>query len=297
MTRGSARAGSRSRWGCARGVVMIEHLIAFTPLLLLSLGILQLALLSAASLVVEHAAVAGVRAACVVLDDDPRYYGTPRGDLSQRHAKSDVASERALVQRLGFEHAQQSVMQPAAALDGPRMAAIRRAVHVPLSAITPEPWLAAKLTARFGTVSVADTLGNSPATRLLFGLRSYLPVTTAITFPLAPGSSQLAEGRLSGEDSVTLRVTHVVPCTVPLVSALMCHRLRWDSRHRVLAPSGEDRELSRKLDELRLAPDAAGQRLLALSALSVAVLQAEATLPAQSAPYRYASERKAGARP
>jgi hypothetical protein len=67
----------------ARGVVLVEFLIALLPVLLLFLSVLQLAVLGAAKLVVQHAAVAGARSACVVLDDDPaRYADEPRGAIT-----------------------------------------------------------------------------------------------------------------------------------------------------------------------------------------------------------------------
>jgi hypothetical protein len=50
-------------------------LLVFPTVLLLFLGIGQLTLLWGAKLAVKHAASAAVRAAVVVLDDDPRLYG------------------------------------------------------------------------------------------------------------------------------------------------------------------------------------------------------------------------------
>jgi Flp pilus assembly protein TadG len=66
-----------------RGVVMLEFLVAFVPVLVLFLGVLQLALLAVAQLAVQHAAIAGARSASVVLDDDPAAYGgEARGEAS-----------------------------------------------------------------------------------------------------------------------------------------------------------------------------------------------------------------------
>jgi hypothetical protein len=87
---------------------MLEFLVAFVPVFVLFLGLLQLVLLAAADLVVRHAAILGVRAAVVVLFDDPAFYaGSAQGDAR------DTPGEAS------------------------RIAAIRRAVHAPLAALAP----------------------------------------------------------------------------------------------------------------------------------------------------------------
>jgi hypothetical protein len=57
-----------------RGVVYLEMLIGFLPVFMFFLGTLQVADMSAAHLVVEHAATTAARAAVVVLPDDGAYY-------------------------------------------------------------------------------------------------------------------------------------------------------------------------------------------------------------------------------
>jgi hypothetical protein len=57
-----------------RGVVYLEMLIGFLPVFMFFLGTLQVADLSVAHLVVEHAATTAARAAVVVLPDDGAYY-------------------------------------------------------------------------------------------------------------------------------------------------------------------------------------------------------------------------------
>ena len=81
---------------------------------------------------------------------------------------------------------------------------------------------------------------------------------TAVTFPVAPGSATLFDTRVEPGPTVTLRVTHVFACVVPIAAALLCHR-RWSG---------------------------AGKGRLAR------VLEAEATLPSQRAGYLYESERE-----
>lgn len=67
----AARAGLRRD---TRGAVYVEFLIAFMPVFVFFLCLLQLALLFSAKLVVEHAAVSGARSAAVVFGDEPGPY-------------------------------------------------------------------------------------------------------------------------------------------------------------------------------------------------------------------------------
>ena len=57
------------------GAVYVEFLIAFLPLFVMFMSLVQLAFVEVANLVTKHAAVAAARAAIVVLPDDPSYYG------------------------------------------------------------------------------------------------------------------------------------------------------------------------------------------------------------------------------
>lgn len=61
-----------------RGAVFVEFLIAFLPVYVFFLCLVQLSLLFAVKLVTEHAAMNAARAAAVVLGDDPRRYGGER---------------------------------------------------------------------------------------------------------------------------------------------------------------------------------------------------------------------------
>lgn len=58
-----------------RGAIFVEFLIVFLPLLALILCLIQLALIYVGKATSQRAANAAVRAAVVILDDDPRYYG------------------------------------------------------------------------------------------------------------------------------------------------------------------------------------------------------------------------------
>jgi hypothetical protein len=248
-----------------RGVVMLEFVIAFLPLFLLFLAVAQLALLGAAQLVVQHAAICGARSAAVVLDDDPRFYdGSPRGELDRPRQ------------------------------DGPRLAAIRRAVHAPLVAITPDPSLVRSV---LGGVArrddVARAVGDASNERFMLAAGSYQRLATALVFPVEPESNVLEHGVVVLADRITVRVSYLLPCIVPIVGGSMCQRLDWDEQHERLRGVEHEHvppDRARALDELVSAPDAFRQVGLARARVPVAVLHAEATMPLQRAPYRYASE-------
>jgi hypothetical protein len=80
----------------ARGSVYVEFLIAFAPILTFFLGLVQLIFLRAAHILVGHAAARTVRAAIVVLHDDPKYYDGEQagrlGKLSHRRAAIERAA-------------------------------------------------------------------------------------------------------------------------------------------------------------------------------------------------------------
>ncbi|APR84488.1 Hypothetical protein A7982_09837 [Minicystis rosea] len=78
------RGPNRSR----KGAVYVEFLIAFLPVFFFFLSLVQLIFLQTASLIVHHAATKAVRAAAVVLPDDPAYYGdVPVGSFTGQRKK------------------------------------------------------------------------------------------------------------------------------------------------------------------------------------------------------------------
>lgn len=281
--------------GDDRGVAQLEFLLAFIPVFVLFLGFVQLVLLAVASLVVQHAAVRAARSAIVVLDDDPRHYGGAERRNLLADGPADTTWEERLAEELGSTGEPAPPTHPAQArlgYGGVRMAAIGRAAHATLAAIAAEPsrvfqWLGVQ------NPSVASALGTGSVGRALHGIAVYAPFTTAVTFPVAPGASERREGTLPPDAPVTVRVTHLFDCAVPIGAALICRKLSWDAdrgRLEWFGGDAEDTEHTDAFDELRFAPGARDHSLLALARTRFAILRAEATLPAQSAPYRYASE-------
>lgn len=274
-----------------RGVAQVEFLIAFISIFVLFLGFIQLALLAVGSLVVQHAAVRAARTAAVVLDDDPVHYGNAERRNLLADGTADLAWEQRLAEQVGNtdDAAQPDPMPRHLGYGGVRMAAIGRAAFAVLAAIAPAPgrvfeWLGQE------HASVAGALGTGFAGRALHGLTFHAPLTTAVTFPIAPGSTELRMGTLSPDAPVTVRVTHLFDCAVPISAALLCNTLAWNpdrGRLEWLDQAAEDRAA---FDELRSAPGARDHSLLALARARFTILRAEATFPAQSAPYLYASQ-------
>jgi hypothetical protein len=65
-----------------RGAVYVELLVAFLPVFVTFLCLLQLGLVFSSKLLVDHAAVQGARTAAVVFGDEPGPYGESAGDTN-----------------------------------------------------------------------------------------------------------------------------------------------------------------------------------------------------------------------
>lgn len=80
-----------------RGAVYLEMLISYLPVLLFFFGVLQLADVAAAHLIVERAAGAAVRAAVVVIPDDEVFYlGTELSPAERKRADIERAADMVL---------------------------------------------------------------------------------------------------------------------------------------------------------------------------------------------------------
>ena len=86
----NGREGRGSILRDRRGAVFVEFLIAFLPVQVFFLCLIQSAILYSVRLVTEHAAVNGARAAAVVIGDDrARYGGEREHDLPERGQRRD----------------------------------------------------------------------------------------------------------------------------------------------------------------------------------------------------------------
>lgn len=210
------------------GAVYVEFLLAFIPLFFLFLGMVQMGLLYAADLVVRHAAVTATRAAAVVIDDDPTNYE----DETRRSFTSDGNQRDTMVRR-----AIEALLRTPAArsrpprIDSERYEAIHSAASMPLLPFSPPVNMIWRSPA---DENVLNAIGTFPEGRAAFGLL-YNEAGLAVTFPTRPLATDFrtdwgrpdddgivpeGEGR-----AVTVRVTYLFHCAVPLANRLMCEDL------------------------------------------------------------------------
>jgi hypothetical protein len=183
--------------GDQRGAVYVEFLMAFVPLFTLFLGIAQLVLLYGAQLVVDHAATRAVRAAVVVLDDDPRYYRDEPRNLIHGTAL-DPADVAVRVDRT-------------AGVAGRRM--ISRRATIELAAVT----TLLPLAARTSDATLANAIGWEGTDAAIAQTMS----RTDVEFVRPPAPDAIGhEG--SDPERITVKVRYRFPCVVPLARSLVC---------------------------------------------------------------------------
>jgi len=248
-----------------RGAVYVEFLIVFFPVFILFLGICQVALVSTARFVVQHAANCAARSAVVMLESSPDDFGgAVRGWVSS-----------------GTDHRQQ----------GARMAPIRSAAYMPLTVLAPPT---AWLEPRGQAGSLGDALAVGMRSRVVAALE-YNRAGAVVTLQAGPLVDELAPEPIGRKAAVTVRVTYLYYCSIPIVRALGCKSIRdLTGEMPGAAPAlfGSNGSVSaRTPDQKRLAAvlslaeepqslarlDAEGARFVALTA--------ETTLPNQGADY------------
>ncbi len=205
------------------GAVYVEFILSFIPLLFMFLGILQMGMLYAASLAVQHAAVTATRAAAVVLDDDPQNYGGQERLTTVGEESGGAAEEEALGGLFG------GAGGGGGALGGgesgsARHATIRYAAMVPLIPVTPPPEAFFPMGRR---ASLATDIGfEAPETRASMA-RWYSRGMMNVTFPREVRGSLYRDRWPRPDDngnsgSVTARVTFLYMCGVPIVNRILC---------------------------------------------------------------------------
>jgi hypothetical protein len=205
-----------------------------------------------------------------------------------------------------------------------RLERIRGAAYLPLSTLSPSY---AQLASWFGDLlgaedsksgaSVASAL-DAPWQRIVAGL-AYNRMAAAVTFPEKPGANELhdlADIAFADSGVVTVRVTYLYSCNVPIARDLVCGTL-FDmtglpkALHKTLSAlekptlesvqaayhtwsddfPDEFAKFKRDMGELAQAEAFVGiLPLLMRPSERFAVLRAEASLPNQGAGYQYASE-------
>lgn len=207
----------------AGGAVYVEFLVAFIPFFILVLGMMQLALLYSAHLVVQHAAASAARAAIVVFPDCPqRYDGAPENVVNGGGRGDDPASALSSLFGAGSAPGGTGFGGGGGSGGGARLDAVRFAAGFPLVATSPSlDELTHDRDPR--RQSISDAIGGttSPAVRLALGALVYNNVAMAVTFPRAERGTNYRDRWTSRQD-LTTRVTYLFHCGVPIVSKMAC---------------------------------------------------------------------------
>lgn len=249
----------------------METLVCLVPLLTVFFCAVQLALLGAGKLVVSHAAARGARAAIVLLEDDPaRHGGAPRGDPTAP-GTGQSGGLRSKLQASAPELAiREGSSAGRVARAGVRLQAIREAVYMPLATLAPSPGVlwqgrGRSLHEALGGNGLGGSLG-----RLAFGFLAYNRAASAITLR-AGSEGDAMPAHVPARADVTVRITYLQHCAVPIAARLLCRRAR---------------ELPREvLDELAHVETPDAFQLLLLGGGRFVAVRAEATLPNQGARY------------
>lgn len=294
---------------CARGVVTLEMLLVLMPVMVMFFAVTQAAFLSVAQLVVRHASQRGARAAIVVLEDDPAQYdGEPRGRIRHEDASTN-ASTSATTAAANMAGDLADMLKSLVSRERSRLNDIRTAVYLPMALIGPA------ITRPGAAASSLGAALDGPLSHLAGGI-FYNLVATAVTFPQAPGSDHERTADYGPNDDVTVRVTYLFKCEVPIAAALMCDPLYElstgaplnDVGSGVSSVFGGDARgavnSARRAQQVRLRLEGQGQAmrelehgeqpqlqaLLMLGKGRFTTIRAETTLPIQGATY-YAREQ------
>lgn len=296
------------------GAVYVEFLVVFIPFFIMVLGMMQIALMYAAHLAVQHAAATAVRAGIVVFPDcEVRYDGAPQNDVNGGGRGDDPASMLASVFGAGGGASFPGLGSGGGSGGGARLDAIRFAANLPLTAASPSlSELEGDLSPARQNVLGAIGGGASPAARLALGALGYNNIAVAINFPNMQNSpSATFLTRFARRQQLTARVTYLFHCGVPIVNAMACddaisvfsgvpyrqvaQLTRALSRGHIREAEGLEtarREASARLGRANysllareLDATAAGSGLsaafLSLSGGNYSIMRAEATLPLQ----------------
>ncbi|MCB9599586.1 MAG: pilus assembly protein [Sandaracinus sp.] len=187
-----------------KGVAYAEFLIAFPPVLILFLCLVQLSLMYVGKLAVRHSANRAARAAVVVIPDDPQYYdGEAVNEIDYQGSGTSTPSDTFFGSGLALGSG------------SPRIRAVRSAAYIPLTPFAPS----------------IDNVLDDESVRTAFdrgvldalaGAFVYNRGATAVTFPPEPGSDSAPIETFDAHGLVTTRVTYFFHCGVPIVNRFMC---------------------------------------------------------------------------
>lgn len=170
------------------------------------------------------------------------------------------------------------------------MVSIRAAATMPLLLLAPRETAVTVV----GAESLGGSLPSDFVSRLPFSLE-YTSLAAAITVHTSSGTEELAPEPIARDAQVTVRVTYLMPCGVPVVSGLMCRTLASlleppsETTSATVNPGAKPTE-SAFARRLRHANGVSAIKDLVSPTARFVVLTAETTLPNQGAAYDYRGE-------
>jgi hypothetical protein len=205
------RGDSRSS---ARGAAFVEFIIAFVPMFIFFMGIVQLSLLYSAKLVVQHSASRAVRAA-IVAEPIPKRE-CPSGDPGNvdRAFSGSNALPDPLHKKAEAEYGEPSTGTPL-------LTRVRSAAYLPLAALAPPVF--AYPGGAVAQSLVGDFVGPQTA-RFAAGYFVYNRSHSAVTFRDDAGADYLPD-HFPENQMVRVHVSYLQLCVVPVVNRMMCDSL------------------------------------------------------------------------
>ena len=187
-----------------KGVAYAEFLIAFPPILVLFLCLVQLSLMYVGKLAVRHSANRAARAAVVVIPDDPQYYEDEHPyEVDYQDSGTSTPSDSFFGAGLAMGNG------------SPRIRAIRSAAYTPLTPLAPS------IESVMDDESVRSAFDRGVIDALA-GAFVYNRGATAVTFPPEPASNSAPLETFETRQLLTTRVTYFFHYGVPIVNRFMC---------------------------------------------------------------------------
>ncbi len=204
------------------GVVFLEFLVAFIPMWILFLCLVQLAFLSHANLLVRHSSESAARSAAVVLPDSRYEYAGERekhvtpgllvgSDVTEFFQRLGQAVWNAVFDGDDLAGGLRGVLetfrgQAFGTLFGTRSNTISVAAHMPLVPLAPMDFISSD-------PSIANSLASGTSA-LKSGL--YNPFSVWVDYPGAQN------GVVDGPE-VTVRVSYAYRCSIPVARRIICN--------------------------------------------------------------------------
>jgi TadE-like protein len=201
-----------------RGAVFVEFIISFIPMFIFFLGITQLAFSYATKIVVQHAAYKAVRAAIVSEPETKRDCKNGSGDDSGEESEAQGFN--------GLQNPFSESPSPDAQGKGepsegsPLVKKVRAAAYLPLSTLAPPSF--AYPAVGGALASIGEGLGQYTA-RFASGYFIYNRSHAGVTFRDSEGN--VIEPKKLEAGPVTIHISYLHYCMIPLVSRFMCNPL------------------------------------------------------------------------